>query len=389
MRILALAPQPFFTPRGTPFSVYYRTLTMAEQGARIDLLTYGEGADVQIPGVRHIRIPHPPFLGPVGIGPSATKLLLDAIMLSVFVRLVCTRAYDVVHAHEESVFFAALLKPIFRYRLVYDMHSSLPQQLSNFRFFRSHILVRMFQALERLSLRRADIVVTVCPDLAAHAEALMPDATRQLMIENTRFEPVRLALDDSGSNRAATLEFPDDRRVIFYAGSFEAYQGLDLLVRAFADVFPAHPEAMLVLAGGNPRQIGRLEKLAARHGVSEACLLPGSVPQEVVRQLLPRAAVLVSCRVSGTNTPLKIYEQLASGVPLVATRIRAHTQVLDDEFAFLVDPTAEDIARGIGEALAGTEGARRRAEAARERAGLEFSIKIFRRRTTELLNRIR
>jgi hypothetical protein len=42
--------------------------------------------------------------------------------------------YDAVHAHEESVFWCRFLKPFFRFRLIYDMHSSLPQQLSNFQF---------------------------------------------------------------------------------------------------------------------------------------------------------------------------------------------------------------------------------------------------------------
>ncbi|MFQ5528712.1 MAG: glycosyltransferase family 4 protein [Gemmatimonadota bacterium] len=387
MRILALAPQPFFTPRGTPYSVYYRTLTMAEQGADVDLLTYGEGANVRIPGVRHIRIAHPPFLAPVGIGPSASKLLLDAVMLGTFVRRVSTEAYDVVHAHEESVFFAALLKPLFGYRLVYDMHSSLPQQLSNFGFSSSRLLVRLFEALERFSLRQADVVITVCPELAAHAEARMPDASRQLMIENTRFEPVRLA-ETSPDDAAPSVEFPANRKVVFYAGSFEPYQGLDLVVRAFADVLPAHPDAMLVLAGGFPDQVAALERLAVELGVSDACLLPGRIPQEAVRRLLPQATVLVSSRVVGTNTPLKIYQQLASGVPLVATRIRSHTQVLDDELAILVEPTAEDIAVGLGEALGGSDAVKRRAEAAQERARRDYSVDVFRRKTSDLLNRV-
>ena len=388
MKILALAPQPFFAPRGTPYSVYYRTLTMAEQGAKVDLLTYGEGADVRIPGVRHFRIPHPRFLRPVGIGPSGAKLLLDAIMLAVFVRFVMKNSYDVVHAHEESIFFAALFKPVFKYRLVYDMHSSLPQQLANFRFSRSRILFRLFQSLERFSLRRADLVITVCPVLSAHAKARMPDDTRQLMIENTRFDPVRLVGDAASRTDTPAFEFPEGRRVVFYAGSFETYQGLDLLVRAFAKVFPAHRDAMLVLAGGVPEQIAGLENLAAELCILEECILPGRIPQEVVQDLLPRAAVLVSCRVTGTNTPLKIYEQLASGVPLVATRIKSHTQVLNDELAILVDPTEEAMARGLQEALVGSDGVRRRAEAARDRARRDYTVDVFRRKTSELLSRI-
>lgn len=391
MRILALAPQPFFTPRGTPFSVYYRTLTMAEQGAEIDLLTYGEGEDVDIPGVRHLRIPHPPFLPPVGIGPSVAKLLLDLVMLGVFLRRVGTERYDVVHAHEEAVFFAAFFKPLFKYRLVYDMHSSLPQQLGNFEFSRSPLLVRLFARLERMSLRRADAVVTVCPDLAVHAGARMPDPDRQIMIENTRFEPIRRPVGRSDAAAPAPNDlasFPTGRRIIFYAGSFEPYQGLDRLVEAFSIVHAEAPDVTLVLAGGIPNQISALRKLAEDLGVSDGVLLPGSIPQVSVRRLLPEADVLVSCRVSGNNTPLKIYEQLASGVPLLATRIRAHTQVLDDSVAFLVDPTPAALAEGLRQVLGDAEEAAARARAARQRAEREYSLEAFRRKTSDLIERL-
>ena len=77
MKALVIAPQPFFSPRGTPFSVYYRTLVTAELGVEVDLLTYGEGQDVDIPGVRIIRIPRFSFLGNAKVGPSVLKLFLD------------------------------------------------------------------------------------------------------------------------------------------------------------------------------------------------------------------------------------------------------------------------------------------------------------------------
>jgi len=64
-RILVVAPQPFFTPRGTPFSVYYRTLVSSELGFEVDLLTYGQGEDIALPGVRLIRAPAFAWLGPV------------------------------------------------------------------------------------------------------------------------------------------------------------------------------------------------------------------------------------------------------------------------------------------------------------------------------------
>ena len=113
MKILVIAPQPFFSPRGTPFSVYYRTLVTSEQGNEIDFLTYGQGQDVNIPNVNIIRIPKFAFLGDVKIGPSFLKLFLDVFILFKMVKLLLQNRYEVVHAHEEAVFFAYFFKPIF------------------------------------------------------------------------------------------------------------------------------------------------------------------------------------------------------------------------------------------------------------------------------------
>ena len=145
MKALVIAPQPFFSPRGTPFSVYYRTLITAELGVEVDLLTYGEGQDIDIKNVRIIRIPHFRSLGAIRVGPSYLKLFLDILMIIWTIGLLLRNRYGFVHAHEEAVFFCRLLKPIFRFKLVYDMHSSLPQQLTNFQFTKSKFIINLFK----------------------------------------------------------------------------------------------------------------------------------------------------------------------------------------------------------------------------------------------------
>jgi glycosyltransferase involved in cell wall biosynthesis len=75
------------------------------------------------------------------------------------------------------------------------------------------------------------------------------------------------------------------------------------------------------------------------------------VPQQIVKKYSKLAKVLVSPRSEGTNTPLKIYEQIASGIPLVATNIYSHTQVLNSDVAFLVEPDPKAFAEGILQAL--------------------------------------
>ena len=206
-RALVVAPQPFFTPRGTPFSVYHRAAVASKLGVQLDLLTYGEGEDVDLRDVRIIRIPRLRFLEPVRVGPSFAKLVLDSLMILWTLGLLLRHRYDFVHAHEEAVFWCRPLKPLFRFRMVYDMHSSLPQQLTNFSFTRSKLLIAAFERLENSALRAADAVLTISPELAKQAEAAMPDSSRHLLIENSIFDDVR-TIATGRTSEAATPATP-------------------------------------------------------------------------------------------------------------------------------------------------------------------------------------
>jgi glycosyltransferase involved in cell wall biosynthesis len=378
-RALVIAPQPFFTPRGTPFSVYCRTLVTAELGVEVDLLTYGEGQDVDVPGVRIVRIPRLGALRPIPVGPSRVKLFLDVFVVLWTLALLVRHRYDFVHAHEEAVFFCRFLKPFFRFRLVYDMHSSLPQQLVNFGFTRSRLLIESFRWLEDGSLRVADAIITICPALADYALARIDDPGKHFLIENSILEEVSLAPEARAEEQGLELEgeVPAGRRLVVYAGTLEPYQGIDLLIRAFCIVRQETPDVFLLVVGGSAEQVSDYARLAEELGIEAHCRLTGRVPQPAARRLIARAAVQVSPRLRGINTPLKVYGQLASGIPLVATEIRAHTQVLDDEVAFLAAPTPEDFAQQIVAALSREDVRARRTEAAKRRYEERYSRAIY------------
>lgn len=387
-RVLVIAPQPFFTPRGTPFSVYYRTLVMMESGAAIDLLTYGEGQDVSIPGVRIVRIPKIPGTTPVPVGPSFKKMVLDVFMVLWTVGLLIKNRYEVVHAHEESVFWCRALKPLFRFRLIYDMHSSLPQQLTNFEFSKSRLLINVFRWLEDSSLLAADAVITICPDLRDYAMSRGVSEQRHLLIENSIFDDVKLseqAAQGRGSQPPRTIETPPGSKLVLYAGTFEPYQGLDILLGAFAIVVKRQPAAFLLVVGGTPEQVASMQELAVKLGITDRCLLPGRVHKTEALRLTALADVLVSPRRHGTNTPLKIYEQLASGKPLVATKIWSHTQVLNDDVCFLVDPEPAAMAEGILAALDDTARGVRAAANAKALYDREYARPVYERKIRRLL----
>lgn len=419
--MLVLAPHPFFTPRGTPFSVYYRTLVLAEAGVKIDLLTYGPGQDVDIPGVRIVRIPRLSLLEPVPVGPSLKKMLLDVPMILWTIGLLIKHRYPLVHAHEEAVFWSRVLKPLFRFKMIYDMHSSLPQQLENFGFTSSRLLIGTFRFLENSCLKAADAVITICPDLRDYALKEGVSNDKHVLIENSIFDDVRLAEsadqtsaqnspsrqttgaqgdEKSGADESTpgvasinvgspALTFDEKEPTFLYAGTFEKYQGIDRVIKAFSIVHQNRPHSRLVLAGGTEQQVSDMQELARELGLSEQkCVFTGRVSKTLALEYTAQAHVLLSPRIDGTNTPLKIYEQLASGKPLIATDIWSHTQVLDNNVCFLVQPTPDSIAEGMLSILDQPEESKRRAANAQALYAAEYDRPIYEKKIQSLLGMV-
>jgi glycosyltransferase involved in cell wall biosynthesis len=229
MRILMIAPQPFFEPRGTPFSEYHRIRTLISLGHTVDLVTYPFGQDISIAGLRVFRSARPPFLNSVRIGPSLAKVPLDVLLAFEAIRRALQNSYDVVHSHEEGVVVGVLLAKLMKVPHLYDMHSSLPQQFSNFGFSRSKILDGIFGWIEKIAIRWSRVVIVICPYLKEVVRAIDADATI-VLIENAPGAGDSSLPEVSGDNVRSKLGLPDESVLVLYTGTFEAYQGLDLLL---------------------------------------------------------------------------------------------------------------------------------------------------------------
>jgi glycosyltransferase involved in cell wall biosynthesis len=381
VKILMIAPEPFFEPRGTPFSEYHRIRALLELGHSVDLITYPFGRDVSMPGLRVFRALRPPFVDGVGIGPSWTKIPLDFCVACSSLRRAISGQYDAVHSHEEGSWWGVLIASLLGVPHLYDMHSSLPQQLTNFSFSRSGVLQRTFAWLERFAIRRSKVVVVICPHLADVVREIEP-AVPAVLIENAPGSgdpPVA----GSGVRVRQQLGLVDGAPMVLYTGTFEHYQGLDLLFAAARHVIDGRPDVRFVLAGGRPDQIAAARAAAERAGTASAVVFAGQRAAEEIPLFLDAADVLVSPRSTGTNTPLKIYQYLRSGRPIVATRLLTHTQVLNDDVAILTDATAEGFGAGILLALQDGTRARAVGERARELANTKYSYDAYLTRTRE------
>jgi glycosyltransferase involved in cell wall biosynthesis len=383
VKILMIAPEPFFEPRGTPFSEFHRIRALVELGHTVDLVTYPFGKDVSVPGLRVFRSLRPPFISEVRIGPSFAKIPLDALLTLTVIRRALGDRYDAVHSHEEGSFIGVVLAAVLGVPHLYDMHSSLPQQLTNFAFSRSRVLRRIFEVLERFVIRRSRVVIVICPHLEETVRSI-DRVVPTVLIENSPGSG-DAPVPGSGQRIRQELGLSVTTPIVLYTGTFEAYQGLDLLFAAAAHVKQRRPDVRTVLAGGRPDQIDAARAAARAAGLGDAVIFAGQRPAEEIPAFLDAADVLVSPRSSGTNTPLKIYQYLRSGRPIVATRLLTHTQVLDDAVAFLSAATPEGFGVAILDALSDPDRARMVAAHARQLAETKYSYEAYLTRTRQAL----
>ena len=389
VRVLEIVTVPFFAPRGTGFSSLERTKALSRMGHTVDILAYSLGADVEIPNVRIHRIPRLPGIREIPMGPSLRKLILDVFLaLKTGWWLAFRGRWNLVHVHEEAAFWVAVMRPLYSGPVLYDMHSSLVEQLSNFGYSESGIVRRCFAFFERLALRRADGVIVICPELEDVARNKAPQVPLQL-IENL---PVGWDLPAPPRDEVQDLRDRydlDGCPVILYAGTFGKNQGLELSIDAIKHLRSRIPEVRLVLVGGGGNDLAQVRAYAASQGVTDNVLFTGSQPYTTMPAFMALADVLLSPRLLGTNTPLKIYSYLASGKPIVATDLPTHTQVLSSETAELVAATWQDLAEGIHRILTDPARARALGEAGKKLAETKYGIGRYMEQLSAILDRTR
>jgi glycosyltransferase involved in cell wall biosynthesis len=356
VRILFLAPQPFFEVRGTPLAVLHLVRALAALGHQVDLLTFPQGEPAPVEGVRHLRSLRLP-VGRVKAGASLAKMILDVPFVAEAALRLAFGHYDVVHCVEEAAHLIAPFARLLRVPLVMDADSSIPDQLRYSGFATRGPVLWLAEGLEDHALRHAAAVVTVCTSLTEGVKARVGTAPVFQIEDPPLADRSELPEGDAVATLRRELGL-SALPVVLYSGNFEPYQGVELLI----DASPHVPSAQLVFMGGEPEEIEALQARARALGSQERCVFSGKRPPSQLPAFLAVADLLVSPRAKGENTPFKVFTYLASGKPLVATRIPSHTQLLSDETAFLVEPTAEGLAGGIRAALEDPNEAAGRAE---------------------------
>ncbi len=371
MKILVVAPHPFYQERGTPIAVKLLVETLSGFGHEIDVLTFHEGENIDVKNVRLYRIAKPPFANNIPIGFSPKKLIADVYLTFYLAYLLSKNNYDVIHAVEESVFPAAFFNFFARKKLIYDMDSSMADQLIE-KWKGLEKISKILNGFEHWAMKRSDVVLPVCRYLVDKVRRYDPNK-KVFILEDIAFES-----NDRGKNEDIRKTMNTNKIVGMYVGNLVHYQGIDLLLEGVAKL--NSDNFSLAIIGGKPEDIKKYKSMSERLKISENVHFLGPRPLSQLPFYLSQADILISPRIKGKNTPMKIYSYLASGKPVLATNIYSHTQVLNKENSFLVEPEPESLAKGLEKLIENEELRNRIGETGKQTAMENYSLESYKRK---------
>ena len=341
MKILVLAPHPFFQERGTPIDVHLVLKVLTNRNNTfVDLLVYNEGTAISLPNFKLNRIKNLSILKDIRPGFSFKKNIADILMFFKAWSMVKKNKYDFIHAGEETVFFAMLFKKLYKIPYAYDLDSSIAQQMVEKKPFLKPV-APFLDWCESKAIQKSLINFPVCNGLAKLCEDSGSDKHVTLhdisQLKNPDLLPKGLLKDELGV----------DRLFLMYVGNLEVYQGIDLLVESFAIVAKENTNVDLVIIGGVPEDITNYKNIASNLGASDRIHFLGPKPFDTIDEYIAEADILVAPRIRGINTPMKVFPYLHSGKPVLLTDLYTHNQLLTNNEAYLAGATPREFADGI------------------------------------------
>ena len=369
LRVLVIAPTPFFGDRGCHVRIYEEIRALGALGVESVVVTYPTGQDV--PDVRTVRAWAIPGIhaGPLGFSPG--RPVLDLAVLLAAHREIQRFSPHLLHAHlHEGIAIGVVLRAWHRLPLVADLQGSLTAEMVDQGVMGSRgVMATLMGAVERWLVRRPDRTLTSSshgvPLLTAQgvdrrSVTSLPDGVD---LEAFRPEPADPALVE----RLGLV----GKRTVVFLGVLTDYQGVDLLLDIAAIMAPTNPDVHVLVLGYPNEERYRAE--AKARGLDEVMTFPGRVPYADAAQWLGVGAVAVSPKRSVTEANGKLVNYMACGLPVVASDLPVNRELLGESGVYAPIDDAEAFAARISELLADPERAREIGAALRMRAETEFA----------------
>lgn len=322
MRILVIAPTPFFADRGCHVRIYEEARALSGLGHQVTICTYHNGRDLEGLDIR--RIPPVRWYNKLEAGPSLHKLYLDVVLLLLAHKTARRWKPDIIHGHlHEGALLAGLLGRTLDCPSIGDLQGSLTGELQAHRFLGGgRLALAPLLLAERAINRLPGALVASCHQVADDLRdrfAVRRVITAPDGVDTQTFHP------DARPNGLERL-VPRGRRIVVYLGLLNSYQGVDHLLAAIPRVLEAIPDAHFLVMG-YPNE-DAYHRRAETLGVAGHVTFTGRIDYGQAPHYLALGSVAVSPKLSTTESNGKLYNYMAMALPTVVFDTPVNREIL-------------------------------------------------------------
>lgn len=317
-------------------------MAISEAGWTVDLLVLPFGEDKAIKGVSIERVPNVFGVKNISIGPSLLKACFDVLLFIKAVRLQKNNSYQVIHCVEDAGLIGLFIARMTGADFVFEKHSDPSSYKKG---FLRNIVMKIYGAVERTCVKGADAVICTGSGLAQQAAGY---GGKGRVYDICDIPSSLVEADPAQVSKIRSEWLCDSEAVVAaYVGSFAVYQGVDLLFESFVRAAQQNSDLKLVVVGGSRGEISSRSRWLRERGCLDRVIFQGHVDPDALASYLKAADILVSPRLSGVNTPLKLLDYLKSGRAILASDTSANRLILDPETACFADPDPASMGRGL------------------------------------------
>jgi len=344
MKVLMIAPTPFFADRGCHVRIYEEARALIRHGHQVAICTYHHGRDID--GLETYRIPTIRWYNKLEAGPSLHKLYLDFLLFGLARNVAQRWQPDVLHGHlHEGALLAGVLGRLIHRPSLGDLQGSLTGELHAHRFLGGNrLILAPLRFAEGVINHLPDVLVASCDQVAAELKTrfavpdvlLAPDG-----VDTQTFHPIV-----SADSLVAPV-VPPGRPVVVYLGLLNEYQGVSELLSAIPRVLQQIPEAHFLIMGYPNEE--RYRQRALELGVDDHVTFTGRVDYQQAPQYLALGSVAVSPKKGTTESNGKLYNYMAMALPTVVFDTPVNREILGEAGVYVpvgdVDGLAAAVAR--------------------------------------------
>jgi glycosyltransferase involved in cell wall biosynthesis len=309
-RVAVVAACPFPCPRGTPIRIYRTAEALARRGHEVHVVTYHLGEPCEAPPFAIHRIADVPTYRKYSPGPSWQKLaVIDPLVVRRLKALLRDPGFDVIYAHHvEGLLLALAARGRRQVPIVFDAHTLLESELPFYRIGLGQMLQRRIgRVLDTVLPRLATRVIAVSEEIRRGFEEHSPELMGRIAVIPNGVELDTFEVGPTPAARSSNT--------LIYTGNLAAYQGIDLMLRAFAALRGKRQDVRLEIVAQTG--FAEYEPLALELGVRDSIdLVPLSFSD--IPKRLAAATVALNPRTQCGGVPQKLLNYMAAGRPIVS-----------------------------------------------------------------------